>query len=237
LWALFGDKTRSDNARKVEVPLGGALLLQPNGDLEGAGFEPADGAPYFTQANAVLSLYACGLRSPWGGAIDARDRLWVGDVGEGTYEEVNLLATPGQSFGWPYHEGPCARDCDGLAQPIASWHRDDHDYTLDDPDARATTRTVVWIGKAYDDRGNDPYQGLLTGRMLIGDMCLGFVRLLEAGADDRLRLDVHVGHLAFLSGIDQASDGYFYVTTFGACETESVGDGAGRLYRVLARRS
>ncbi len=34
------------------------------------------------------------------------DELWIGDVGWGTWEEVNrLTATGGRNFGWPCYEG------------------------------------------------------------------------------------------------------------------------------------
>jgi len=51
-------------------------------------------------------IWAIGLRNPWRFSID-RDtgRIWIGDVGQGAREEVNVITAPGQNFGWPFREG------------------------------------------------------------------------------------------------------------------------------------
>jgi glucose/arabinose dehydrogenase len=50
-------------------------------------------------------IWAWGFRNPFRFSFDSvTGNLWVGDVGEVTYEEVNLV-TKGQHYGWPYREG------------------------------------------------------------------------------------------------------------------------------------
>ncbi|MBK9516306.1 MAG: PQQ-dependent sugar dehydrogenase [Anaeromyxobacter sp.] len=50
-------------------------------------------------------IYAWGFRNPWRLAFDPDGgRLWVGDVGEVTYEEVTLVEA-GRHHGWPWREG------------------------------------------------------------------------------------------------------------------------------------
>ena len=50
-------------------------------------------------------IWAWGLRNPWRFAFDPRTgRLWVGDVGEITWEEVTLVER-GRHHGWPWREG------------------------------------------------------------------------------------------------------------------------------------
>ncbi len=50
-------------------------------------------------------LWAWGFRNPWRLAFDPRTGLlWVGDVGEGSYEEVTI-ARSGRHHGWPWREG------------------------------------------------------------------------------------------------------------------------------------
>lgn len=51
-------------------------------------------------------IYAWGFRNPWRFSFDTQTGfLWIGDVGEITYEEVNVSTVPGQHFGWPFREG------------------------------------------------------------------------------------------------------------------------------------
>jgi glucose/arabinose dehydrogenase len=49
-------------------------------------------------------IYAHGFRNPWRFSIDhTTGRLFVADVGEDRYEEINLV-TKGGDYGWPYKE-------------------------------------------------------------------------------------------------------------------------------------
>lgn len=51
-------------------------------------------------------IYNWGFRNPWRFSFDAETGfLWVGDVGEVTYEEITVSTGPGQHHGWPYREG------------------------------------------------------------------------------------------------------------------------------------
>jgi MYXO-CTERM domain-containing protein len=50
-------------------------------------------------------IWSWGFRNPFRFSFDPQTgSLWVGDVGEVTYEEVDLV-TKGQHYGWPYREG------------------------------------------------------------------------------------------------------------------------------------
>jgi glucose/arabinose dehydrogenase len=51
-------------------------------------------------------IFSHGLRNPWRFAFDpVTGRLFLSDVGEDWYEEVNII-TKGGHYGWPYREGP-----------------------------------------------------------------------------------------------------------------------------------
>jgi len=49
-------------------------------------------------------VFALGLRNPYRFTLDGT-RIWLGDVGEDRWEEINLVV-PGGNYGWPVLEGP-----------------------------------------------------------------------------------------------------------------------------------
>ena len=74
---------------------------------------PADGRPYaippdnpFTgDARVRPEIWASGLREPWRFSFDPVTRdLWVGDVGQDLYEEVDIVRR-GENYGWNVYEG------------------------------------------------------------------------------------------------------------------------------------
>ena len=60
-----------------------------------------------TTTGPELRRYLCqGLRNPFRGGVTPDGQLVVGDVGQNTWEEINLVSA-GANFGWPYAEGVC----------------------------------------------------------------------------------------------------------------------------------
>src|SRR5690606_20352741 len=85
-----------------------------------------------TPTTSCQEIYAWGLRNPYRFAFDrdsGGDRFFINDVGQSTFEEVNLGA-PG-NFGWPEREGacpqgdtpPCPGPTGGLIDPITAYGR------------------------------------------------------------------------------------------------------------------
>jgi hypothetical protein len=101
---------------------GGQLQFGPDGRLyvsTGMGMTPATAQDPATPGGKILRLdprrprrtlevYALGLRNPWRFSFDgATGSLLVGDVGDNTTEEVDVLppGSAGANLGWPLFEG------------------------------------------------------------------------------------------------------------------------------------
>lgn len=224
LWALVGDKALGEDVDGPDDPLGTVVRIRPSREPGVGGHEPAPGNPHETDPRFHPDVYAYGLRSPWTGTRDRFGRMLIGDVGQDSFEEINLLSEPGQDFGWPRHEGPCRSGCDGVTDPIIHWDRsDDHPYIEDDPYADQPWSRVVWIGPEYHPPAPDldPYEGELTGRFLFGELCVGFTRLLEVHESGQVMMDAPVGHISGATGWDIGPDGHLYAVSFGRCTTSA----------------
>ncbi len=86
-----------------------------------------------TPRTSCQEIFAWGLRNPYRFAFDGntgRDRFFVNDVGQRTFEEVNDGAI-GRNYGWPMREGPCPQGrtppCPGpgggLTDPVTAYGR------------------------------------------------------------------------------------------------------------------
>lgn len=85
-------------ANHAEVPdsRGGRALV--NGGFESPLGNPASDNPWVGTAGALEEFYAIGLREPHRMTYDSiADRFWIGDVGAGAWEEVNVMDAPAPS--------------------------------------------------------------------------------------------------------------------------------------------
>lgn len=108
LYVSIGDGTsynavdpRTVRVQDIDNLSGKILRLDP---LTGEGL--SDNPFYDGDRNANRSkVYQYGLRNPFRITVDpVTNDVYIGDVGWGTWEEVNRAA-PGANFGWPYYEG------------------------------------------------------------------------------------------------------------------------------------
>ena len=92
------------------------------------------------------AIWVRGLRNPFRFAIDqANGRMIIGDVGEGTREEVNV-GVRGANYGWPMCEGSCGNA--GMTNPVYSYAHSGHDASI--------TAGIVYRGTQFpaDHRGD-----------------------------------------------------------------------------------
>jgi len=103
----FGTCLDNGNGKILRVALDGSIPA--DNPLATVAEATACGATCGTAPGGVgpprRDLWAWGFRNPWRLAFDpATGRLWVGDVGEITFEEVTVVER-GRHHGWPWREG------------------------------------------------------------------------------------------------------------------------------------
>ncbi len=187
-----GGNERLANPQDVTILLGKMLRL----DVSTLPYSiPADN-PFGNE------VWARGLRNPFRWAFDrAANRLYIADVGENTFEEVDAVAAgaAGVNYGWPIMEGtacfltnPCTTP--GLTLPVFEY---DH-----------TVGCAIIGGFAY--RGNAIPD--LQGRYFFSDYCAGFVRsFLLANGQATERVDWNVPSIGAVLSFGQDANGELYV--------------------------
>jgi len=102
-----GGALRSQDLRTTADPLGldGAIIRIDPSTGQGLADNPAGGSP---DAN-TRRIIAHGLRNPFRMTVrPGTGELWFGDVGRGSWEEIDRLTATGapvENYGWPCYEG------------------------------------------------------------------------------------------------------------------------------------
>jgi glucose/arabinose dehydrogenase len=160
--------------------------------------------PFVGRAGAAPEVFAYGLRNPYRFAFDrANGDLLIGDVGQGTREELDwttLQGARGGNFGWPCREGKIAGP-GGARCPATGAIEPLFDYS--------TVGGAAVIG-GYVVR--DPALTGLVGRYLYADYYDGAIRSLAlslaAPADQSTGLTLPTGQLG---SFGQDASGHLYV--------------------------
>lgn len=103
----------NDDAQDRTNLLGAMLRIDVNGDDfpldSGSNYAIPQDNPYAGHSTLSPEIWSFGLRNPWRASFDRETGdLWIADVGQGAWEEVNLEpagSNGGRNYGWRVLEG------------------------------------------------------------------------------------------------------------------------------------
>jgi glucose/arabinose dehydrogenase len=153
------------NGQKLSTLLGKMLRI----DIDhGAPYTIPPDNPFAGVGGARGEIWAYGFRNPWRFSFDkTTKRLWVGDVGQDNWEEVDIV-TKGGNYGWVIMEGnhcypPPGTGCNqtGLTLPVAEYSHSE---------GNAIIGGYVYRGKAIP---------ALKGLYVFGDFGSGHIWTLQ----------------------------------------------------------
>lgn len=168
----------------------------------------------FAEGGGAPEVFLIGLRNPWRFSFDRlTGALWIADVGQNAYEEVNrldLATAPGANLGWNVMEAThcfASEGCssDGLVLPLVEYS---HGAGC------SVTGGYVYRGSAIPD---------LRGWYLFSDYCTGTLFGIASDAEGTglgPRTLLETG--GSVTSFGEASDGELYLTDLG-----------GTVYRVV----
>ncbi|GHH69720.1 glucose dehydrogenase [Streptomyces sulfonofaciens] len=217
-WSI-GDGGGADdapnNAQNLNTLLGKILRIDVSRTCGDLPYCVPEDNPFVGVANARPEIWVYGVRNPWRFSFDEADgSLWIGDVGQGSQEEVDHL-TPdqgGANLGWSCREGSEAhlpgRCADGteFTEPVFTY--------------RTSTQGCSVIG-GYVYHGEE-FGDLAEGTYLASDYCSSTAWAIRQNADGTYTTGTLGTLPTQVTAFGQGADGELYL----------VNDLPGQLHKV-----
>jgi glucose/arabinose dehydrogenase len=201
LYVGVGDNANGANAKDLASPLGKLLRFNDDGSI------PDDNPFAGTQSGLARAVWAFGLRNPFTFAFEpGGTRLYINDVGEDSWEEVDIGAA-GANYGWPDSEGPTSAD--GVTAPRFAYPHTPSNPPGVGPGGFFTGKAIA--GGAFYPASGGNFPPEYAGSYFFADFGARFIGRLDAANDDAA--------YAFASVTDQpvdllvGIDGALYVLT------------------------
>ncbi len=142
------------NAQNRRLLLGSILRIDVDHRSPGLPYAIPASNPFFNNSDSRVrkEIWAFGFRQPWRLSFDPMTQdLWVGDVGQVTYEEVTIVRT-GENHGWNVYEGHT---------PFSDkFRKADGDYVEPVVSIRRKHGVSVTGGHVYRGKRNPSYEGV-----------------------------------------------------------------------------
>jgi glucose/arabinose dehydrogenase len=206
------------NGQNPRTLLGAVLRIDveraPDDGNDGPAYGIPTDNPFADGSDGAPEVFVTGLRNPWRFSFDrATGALWIADVGQGSWEEVNRLdpvTDAGANLGWNVMEGAhCYGDdgcaTDGLLGPVAEYGHD-----------RGCSVTGGYVYRGLEIDG-------LAGWYLFSDYCSGIMFGVPSdtdGSDLEPRQLLATGRNVSAFGED--ADGELYLVDIGSGELSRV---------------
>jgi glucose/arabinose dehydrogenase len=194
----LGDRSRRDDAQRLDSAHGKILRLEPDG-------RPAAGNPFLDTPGALPEIWSYGHRNVQGMAFHpVTGELWATEHGPQGGDELNVIAA-GRNYGWPVITYGCEyRTCakigegsakPGMEQPVQHWG----------PPSNAPSGMAFLTSDRYPGWKGQMFIGTLRGSALVRMRIEGH-RVVEeqrlvTGLDERIR------------DVRQGPDGWLYILT------------------------
>jgi len=167
LYVAVGENANAANSQVITNRLGKILRINADGSI------PADNPTSFggipgSPTNENRAIWAVGLRNPFTfGFQPGTGRLFINDVGEGTWEEIND-GIAGSNYGWSLCEGFCSPPNPSLRDPLFEYGH-----------GTGNTTGCAIVGGAFYNPAISQFPASYAGKYFFGDLCSGWIRLFN----------------------------------------------------------
>jgi glucose/arabinose dehydrogenase len=200
-----GSGDPSNNAQNVNVLLGKILRINVNGTTGAIQYRIPGDNPYVGRTGRD-EVWSFGLRNPWRFSFDrATNDLWIGDVGQKKYEEIDRATSAssgygrGINFGWRAMEGrhcyspPTGCNRSGKRLPVVEYSHSE---------GCAVTGGYVYRGSAVPS---------LYARYVFADYCSGRIWTVAKGGVSPIAKSLLMDTSMSISSFGEDERGELYV--------------------------
>ncbi len=190
LYVAVGDNANSSNAQNLDTYHGKILRINPDGSVP-------SGNPYASGSNQRRRVWAYGLRNPYTFDIQSgTGKVFVNDVGQNTWEEINNATTGGLNFGWPSAEGNSSNPA--YTNPVFAY-----------PHGSGDGKGCAITGGVFFNSSASNYPAEYQGRFFYLDYCNNWINMLDNNAaNTRLPFATSAG--SGMVSMEVGNDGNLY---------------------------
>ncbi len=160
LFLAVGNDNVNSNSQDLNNYKGKILRINADGSVP-------SGNP-FSGSESANRIWAYGLRNPWTIALQpGTGKLYVDDVGEATWEEINDGTVAGRNFGWPATEGATTNPA--YTSPVYTYH---HGTSGSDQGCAIT-------GGTFFNPTTSNYPAMYAGKYFFIDYCGQWINYID----------------------------------------------------------
>ncbi len=186
-----------NNAQNINSLLGKVIRIDINtlvGQVPAYNIPPTN--PFAGATPGADEIYSVGMRNPYRFSFDrgGTNQLWLGDVGQNAWEEVDIIVNGG-NYGWRIYEGTSCTGLDPCVPPV-NYVPPVLEYSI------VGARCAITGGYVYRGIQN----ALPVGSYVYADYCTGEILLWTGAPPQQLLLDSPRNISSF--GEDEAGEIY-----------------------------
>ncbi|MGZ4033362.1 MAG: PQQ-dependent sugar dehydrogenase [Bacteroidia bacterium] len=191
LFLAVGNDNVNSNSQDLSNYKGKVLRINPDGSVP-------SGNP-FTGSESAKRIWAYGLRNPWTIALQpGTGKLFIDDVGEATWEEINDGTVAGRNFGWPATEGATTNPA--YTTPVYTYHHG----------TGSTDLGCAVTGGAFFNPATTNYPSMYTGKYFFIDYCGGWMNYLDMSSGTAVKQNFATGLAGAGNYCKVGTDGNLY---------------------------
>ena len=194
LYVAVGENADPLNAPNLDTYHGKLLRINKDGSVP-------SGNPFPTGSEQQRRIWAYGLRNPFTFAIDQETgKIFVNDVGQDAWEEINDATQGGRNFGWPATEGSFnSASFPTLTNPVYAYRHGTGDGV-----------GCAIVGGAFISPSNTNYPPEYRGKYVFQDNCNNWFNILDISGPVAVRSPFATSVILNSLGLTMGPDGYMY---------------------------